>query len=61
VWKLFAIPQLYEKVLKRTTHGTFLQKINLLDVIVYEKMFKEKFMLDQQKQRPDVCPPQAIP
>jgi hypothetical protein len=35
-----------EQILKRTPQGTFLQKISFLGIIVSEKMFKEKLMLD---------------
>jgi hypothetical protein len=38
VWKLFRIPEPYEQILKRTTQGTFLQKIRPL----VSEMFKEK-------------------
>jgi hypothetical protein len=33
VRKLFIIPEPYEQILKRTTQGTFLQQISLLDII----------------------------
>jgi hypothetical protein len=41
--KLFRIPEPYEQMSKRTTQGTFLQKISPVAVVVSEqKMLKEK-------------------
>jgi hypothetical protein len=36
----------HEQILKRTSQGTFLQKISFLGVMVSEKMFKEKLKSD---------------
>jgi hypothetical protein len=46
VWKIFGISEPREQILKRTPHGTFLQKISFLGVIVSEKMFEEKLTPD---------------
>jgi hypothetical protein len=47
VWKIFGISEPREQILKRTPHGTFLQKISFLGVVVSgKKMFEEKLTPD---------------
>jgi hypothetical protein len=43
---IFGITEPREQILKRPHQGTFLEKISFLGVIVSEKMFKKKLMLD---------------